>query len=114
MKKILAFLVVAYALCFLWPGRWRYDHLGAMPVRTERVTGRVQFMNLHGWNWQLPPIGGDYESTPYPVKPTVTPPPTPQPIPKPTPAHRFRGLSHPWRPLGACQKVWSRDQEIYG
>lgn len=57
MKKILVFLVIVYLVCYVWPGRWRYDHIGNIPIRTERVTGRMQFCTLQGWNWQLPMFG---------------------------------------------------------
>jgi hypothetical protein len=65
LKRILFFLILFYIAIFVWPTRWRYDHMGATPIRWDRVTYRMQFCNLHGWQTALPPIGGDPDDAPY-------------------------------------------------
>ncbi len=54
IRTILAFVILVYLACYVWPTPWRYDKLGLTPVRWNRVTGRVQFLNLHGWNEEIP------------------------------------------------------------
>ena len=73
---VFAVLFLAYVSVFIWPTRWRYDHLGLTPIRTDRVTGIMQFCNLHGWQYQLPPLGEEI---------TLQPPPPAAPEPTPTP-----------------------------
>ena len=51
---ILLYLVLFYFAIFIWPTRYRYDRLGGTPIRWDRVTGQMQFVNFHGWQAQLP------------------------------------------------------------
>jgi hypothetical protein len=59
LKRILAFLVLVYTACYIWPTRWHhYDHAGATPIRMERATGRLQFCTTAGWRWEsYAPLG---------------------------------------------------------
>jgi len=34
---------------FIWPGQWQYDHIGEVPVRTNRFTGAAEVFTAHGW-----------------------------------------------------------------
>lgn len=59
-RKLLSlaiFLIVFYFVAFVWPTPYRYDHIGAIPIRTDRVTSRIQFCSLQGWVDQLPVPG---------------------------------------------------------
>jgi hypothetical protein len=52
MKNILitvALVVVFLFLAFVWPTKWKYDHVGKSPIRTNRVTGEVQKMSAGEW-----------------------------------------------------------------
>lgn len=42
---VLAVLFLAY----VWPTLYKYDHLGQIPVRTNRFTGAVERLTLDGW-----------------------------------------------------------------
>ena len=52
---LLALLATFYFGIFIWPTPWRYDHIGKNPVRTNRVTGAVEILNLQGWQPALAP-----------------------------------------------------------
>jgi hypothetical protein len=57
--RMIAMLVVLgsfYIAMFVWPTPWRYDRVGRNPVRTNRVTGMVEILNLEGWQPALPPL----------------------------------------------------------
>jgi hypothetical protein len=41
---------------FVWPTPWRHDRVGRTPVRTHRVTGMVEILNLQGWQPALSPF----------------------------------------------------------
>ena len=61
-KRLLAMLVLLasfYVALFVWPTPWRYDRVGRTPVRTNRVTGEVEFLNLEGWQPALPAANAD-------------------------------------------------------
>lgn len=51
-----AILVFAAALLwFVWPTRYRYDHLvgsgqSSVPVRIDRLTGRAEMLGYQGWS----------------------------------------------------------------
>lgn len=53
LAAVLLFLVLFYGACYVWPTPWRYDHLGATPVRWHRVTGHMQFCSFQGWQEQI-------------------------------------------------------------
>lgn len=63
-------LVVAfYTSIFVWPTAWRYHQVGHTPMRTNRVTGHVEYLNLQGWQPVLPPldVGGTVTSRAAPT-----------------------------------------------
>ena len=53
---ILALITSFYFGLFVWPTPWRYDRIGKTPIRTNRVTGEVEYLNLQGWQPALPPL----------------------------------------------------------
>ena len=56
LLAILFLLTWFYVGLFVWPTPWRYDRVGNTPVRTNRVTGEVEYLNLQGWQPALPPL----------------------------------------------------------
>lgn len=57
--RLLATLVLLGSFSFglfVWPTPWRYDRVGKTAVRTHRVTGDIEFLNLQGWQPALPPL----------------------------------------------------------
>lgn len=89
----------ALALWFavtVWPTPWVNDHLGNTPVRTNRITGSVDYMNLQGWHPALPtgpavvlaPPSAEQKVEALPANPfpfTIDIVPVPVPTPKKTP-----------------------------
>jgi hypothetical protein len=56
LKKALFYvLLLAYAT-WVWPTLYRHDHIGANPIRENRITGEIDFCTLQGWTPQLPPL----------------------------------------------------------
>jgi len=53
LSVTLVFLLLVYTAMYIWPTQYRYDHLGNTPVRTNRVTGQVEFMTLCGWTPEM-------------------------------------------------------------
>jgi hypothetical protein len=62
-------LVVIPLLCaviafgwFVWPSRYRYDHMSIrgtmLPVRIDRLSGKTEVLRLDGWN-DISPRGGE-------------------------------------------------------
>jgi len=70
LLAILLLLVTSYIAVFVWPTAWRYHQFGKTPMRTNRVTGEVEYLNLQGWQPVLPPLD---------VKRQATKPQKPQP-----------------------------------
>jgi len=54
LLSIFGLLVGSYFGLFVWPTPWRHDRVGRNPVRTNRVTGEVEILNLQGWQPALP------------------------------------------------------------
>jgi hypothetical protein len=69
---LLGLLIGFYTAVFVWPTAWRYHKVGNTPVRTNRVTGDVEFLNLQGWQPVLP-------ATDVGRQPGRLPTPTPYP-----------------------------------
>jgi len=46
-------LLLAF-LAWVYPTLYRYDHIGANPIRINRITGEIDFCTLQGWTPQLP------------------------------------------------------------
>jgi len=53
---VLMLLGTIYCGLFVWPTPWRYDRVGRTPIRTNRVTDDVEYLNLQGWQPALPPL----------------------------------------------------------
>ena len=56
MKTTNLFLILSATLLFaliIWPGQWKYDRLGELPMRTHRLTGRSELFT--GTEWM--PVG---------------------------------------------------------
>jgi hypothetical protein len=51
---MLLFLVATYAALYVWPTLYRYDHIGVIPVRWNRITDGVEYLSLQGWQPALP------------------------------------------------------------
>ena len=60
-----------YVTVFVWPTGWRYHQLGHTPMRTNRVTAEVQYLNLQGWQ----PVLEVFDTGGPPPRPTKTPEP---------------------------------------
>ena len=60
-----------YVTVFVWPTAWRYHQLGNTPMRTNRVTGEVQYLNLQGWQ----PVLEVFDTGSLPPRPMKTPEP---------------------------------------
>jgi hypothetical protein len=56
LLAICCLLASSYFGLFVWPTPWRYDRVGKNPIRTNRVTGDVEILNLQGWQPALPQI----------------------------------------------------------
>ncbi|MFN2385336.1 MAG: hypothetical protein ABR576_03460 [Thermoanaerobaculia bacterium] len=67
---VFSFLLTFYFSVFVWPTAWRYHQVGNTPMRTNRVTGQVEFLNLQGWQ---PVLDAFDTGSPRP-RPTRTPP----------------------------------------
>ncbi len=65
---MLALLATFYVTLFIWPTPWRYDHVGKTPVRTNRITDQVEYLNLQGWQPALPPVDVRRQVTKKPGK----------------------------------------------
>ena len=68
---VFSFLLSFYVAVFVWPTAWRYHQVGNTPMRTNRVTGQVEYLNLQGWQ---PVLEAFDTGNPRP-RPTKTPPP---------------------------------------
>lgn len=56
MKTSNLFLLLSAILLFallIWPGQWKYDKLGELPMRTHRLTGRSELFTGTEWT----PVG---------------------------------------------------------
>ena len=50
VKIALLFLILAFSY-WVWPTPWRYDRLGNTTARTNRFTGKVEFLSYdYGWH----------------------------------------------------------------
>jgi len=58
-----------YMAIFVWPTAWRYHQVGRTPLRTNRVTGQVEYLNLQGWQPVMPPtdVGDSQRRPPMPA-----------------------------------------------
>lgn len=56
LLAVLGLVAFFYLALFVWPTPWRYDRVGRTPVRTNRITGDVEYLNLQGWQPALPPL----------------------------------------------------------
>lgn len=43
---LLTILLLAF---FVWPGQWKFDKIGDVPMRTNRFTGRSELFAAGGW-----------------------------------------------------------------
>ena len=68
---VFSLLLSFYVAVFVWPTAWRYHQVGRTPVRTNRVTGEVQYLNLQGWQ----PVLQVFDTGSPPPRPTKTPEP---------------------------------------
>ncbi len=68
LLAILLFAVIFYIAVFVWPTAWRYHQVGNTPMRTNRVTGEAEYLNLQGWQPVLPPLDVQRQAT-KPQKP---------------------------------------------
>jgi hypothetical protein len=68
---VLSFVSSFYVAVFVWPTAWRYHQVGNTPMRTNRVTGHVEYLNLQGWQ----PVLEAFDTGTPPPRPTKTPVP---------------------------------------
>lgn len=70
--KIVLLLAVAVFAVFVWPTRYRYDHMklgdNNYPVRANRLTGKTEVLAQGGWI-EFPKAEGDRQEQDLPVEP---------------------------------------------
>jgi len=54
LSRILWACILVAFLDWVYPTPYIYDHIGLNPVRTNRITGSMEFLTLQGWQPQLP------------------------------------------------------------
>lgn len=57
LRTALRLTILLAFLAWVWPTLYRRDHIGATPIRENRITGEIDFCTLQGWTPQLPPFG---------------------------------------------------------
>ena len=68
---VFSLLLSFYVTVFVWPTAWRYHKVGNTPIRTNRVTGEVEYLNLQGWQ----PVLQAFNTGNPPPRPAKTPEP---------------------------------------
>lgn len=77
LENALILLIVVLWFLFIWPTPYRYHKLGTSDVRSNRFTGRVEYLTSSGWKER----GAEIEPTPTPVPLPTTPSLKPPPVP---------------------------------
>jgi hypothetical protein len=71
LRTLLLFVIAASFLLFVWPTRWRHDHMtvdgNIVPVRIDRITGDADMLVPdEGWIPVEAPLDGSAEPEPRP------------------------------------------------
>jgi hypothetical protein len=73
-------VIICFAI-FVWPTRYRYDHINQNPIRIDRFTNEASYIDVNTGDWKsfrpMPVASDKLKFEPY--RPTPTPYPPYQP-----------------------------------
>jgi hypothetical protein len=78
-------VVFIFFAVFVWPTRYRYDHINQNPIRIDRFTNEASYLDVNTGEWKsfrpLPVASDKLKVEPYPVGRAERDRPSPTPYP---------------------------------